>query len=186
MRLLVSLSLLLAAALGGLCGTGRAPLVLFQERTPKLKLKRQNPHGWFTLLVPTIMRPPATRADIDGGFYSTDEMEIDYEYWTYENTPNFLRDSAGNYRKGPMLDCGETARHTRTWRTRIDGKRAIVQECSQLESQDEVRDIYYVTIPRLKVSNGHEMRNGMFNMTIKCKAERHREVARRIIRSLDF
>jgi len=151
-----------------------------------LKLSLRKPNAWFKMLIPTIMGKVGRHADVDGGYYLSDRMEIDYDYWTYENTPNFLRDARGNYPKGPMLVCSEKTRNTVTREIRIDGRRAIIQECSNVTGRKESPFIYYVTFPRLRVSNGEEMRNGLFNLTIRYKIRQDRFVAARMVRSIDF
>jgi hypothetical protein len=125
-------------------------------------------------------------ADVDGGFYLMDEFEIKYDYWTYDNTPNFLRDINGNYSQRPMLACSTKAKDTKTSWTRIDGRRAIIQNCSDRNQPSGSHSVYYVTFPKLKVDNGQEMENGMFNLTVTYRDLRYRAVAERIVRSLDF
>ena len=183
--LLVCLSLPHVPALVSVSARGRTAVVA-PAQAGKLKLKRRNPDGWFNMLIPTIMGKVERHADVDGGFYLTDEMEIDYDYWTYENTPNFLLDARGNYPKGPILACSMKAQRAHTLRTRIDGKRALVQECSELDAQRGFHYIYYVTFPKMKVSNGEETRNGMFNLTIRYKKRDYQSVAGRVVRSLAF
>ena len=152
----------------------------------KVKLKRQNPDGWFSLLIPTFMRRVERHADVDGGFYSAHEMIIDYDYWTYENTPNFQRDTKGKYAKGRLLACARKSLKSRTSRSTVDGKRAIIQECPDAEGPSGFRHVYYVTFPSLKVDNGEEMKPGVFNLTIRYKEEQYRSLAKRIARSVQF
>ncbi len=97
-----------------------------------LKLNRRNPDGWFSLRVPKIMGKVERHADVDGGFYIADALEIDYDYWTYENTPNWFR---RQYAKPLMLACSTKSKNTRTLRTKIDGKRAIIQRCSETDER---------------------------------------------------
>lgn len=148
-----------------------------------LTLKRRNPDGWFSLSVPKVMGKVERHADVDGGFFTSDALEIDYDYWTYENTPNWLR---GQYAVSVMLACPKKSRHTRTLRTRIDGKRAIIQRCSETDGRKGFRYIYYLTFPKVKVFNGQYFDYGMFNFTVEYKNPRHSSVAERIIRSIDF
>jgi hypothetical protein len=148
-----------------------------------LKLSTRNPDGWFTLRVPKIMGKVERPADVDGGFYIADAFEIHYDYWTYENTPNWLR---GSYAKSVILACPEKSRRTRTLRTRIDGKRAIIQRCSETDERKGFRHIYYVTFPKLRVFNGEYFTDGMFNFTVEYRSQRYLPVAEDIVQSLDF
>ena len=78
-------------------------------------------------------------------------------------------------------------RNLHTLRTRIDGKRAIIQEGWVSEAFPYV---YYVTFPQLRVKamlpNGEAMRNGAFNLTVRTRSKGYKAVAMSIIRSLDF
>ncbi len=150
------------------------------------KLSRRNPDGWFSLRIQTLMGKVERHADVDGGFYIINVLEIDYDYWTYENTPNFLRNAQNSYPKPPLLACSAKSRQTRTLRTIIDGKRAIIQRCSETDARKGFRYIYYVTFLKLKIYNGGEFQNGMFNLTITYKSRRYLSVAEQIIRSIDF
>lgn len=155
------------------------------QSTPhsSLKLNRRNPDGWFSLLVPKRMGKVERFADVDGGFYKADGLEIHYDYWTYENTPNWLR---GNYAKSLILACPEKRKHTRTLQTRIDGKRAIIQRCSEKDERKGFRYIYYVTFPKQKVFNGEDFHHGMFNLRVEYKNRRQQSIAEEIVRSIDF
>jgi hypothetical protein len=151
-----------------------------------LVLTRRTPDGWFSLQIPKLMGGVERHADVDGGFYISDVLEIDYDYWTYENTPNFLRNATGTCPKPPMLACQTKSRQIRTLRTVIDGKRAIIQRCSETDARRRFRYIYYVTFPKLKVYDGEGFRYGMFNLTITYKNRRYSSVADRIVRSINF
>ncbi|HLL76721.1 MAG TPA: hypothetical protein VK421_15815 [Pyrinomonadaceae bacterium] len=151
-----------------------------------VKLRRENPDGWFTLLVPSGMGKVERHADVDGGFYRMEEFEVDYDYWAYENTPNFLRTAGGSYPKGPLLACSSKARHPRNSWTRIDGRRALIQTCSDSDEWRGSFHVYYVTFPKLKVYDGAGVRNGMLNLTIRYKNRRYLSAAERIVHSLDF
>jgi hypothetical protein len=148
-----------------------------------LKLSQRNPDGWFSLNVPKIMGKIERKADVDGGFYITDAIEIDYDYWTFENTPNFLR---GQYATSLILACPRKSKRTRTLRTKIDGKRAIIQQCSETDERKGFRYIYYVTFPKVKVFNGEYFDYGMFNFTVEYKNKHYAPVAERIVRSINF
>ncbi len=152
----------------------------------RVNLTRANPDGWFTLLIPPNMGEVERFADVDGGFYRTSDLEIKYSYWTFENTPNWLRDTAGRYSTRPLLACSRRALDTNTFRTRIDGRRAIIQACSQTDERIGSRYVYYVTFPRLRVPHGPGERDGMFSLTIAYKDRQYLPIAARIVRSLDF
>jgi len=149
-------------------------------------LRRENPDGWFTLLIPASMGKVERHADVDGGFYRAEGLEIDYDYWAYEDTPNFLRGAGGRYSKGPLFACSSKASGTRSFWTRVGGRRALIQRCSDADEWRGSYDVYYVTIPRLKVYDGAGMRAGMFNLTVRYKERRYMPTAKRIVRSLDF
>lgn len=148
-----------------------------------LKLSQRNPDNWFSLRVPKIMGKVERKADVDGGFYIADALEIDYNYWMFENTPNWLR---GQYATSLILACPKKDKNTRTLRTRIDGKKAIIQQCSQTDERKGFRYIYYVTFPKVKVFNGEFFDYGMFNFTVEYKNKRYLPVAERIVRSINF
>ena len=112
---------------------------VFGQSNFNLKLSRRNPDNWFSLRVPEIMGKVERHADVDGGFYIADALEIDYDYWTFENTPNWLR---GEYAKSVILVCSAKSKNTRTLRTRIDGKKAIIQQCSETDERKGFRYIY--------------------------------------------
>jgi hypothetical protein len=160
--------------------------VVARAEANNLRLKRESPDGWFSLLVPTAMGDVMRHADVDGGFYLADDLEITYDYWTYGNTPNFLRDANGNYSKRPLFPCSKKAKDTLRSRTRIGGRRALIQSCFDMNQQRGLHYVYHVTFLNLKVDNGQDMENGMFNLTINYKDLRYRRVAERIVRSLDF
>jgi hypothetical protein len=125
-------------------------------------------------------------ADVDGGFYTSNEIVIDYDYWAFENTPNFMRNSAGEYSKSPIFACERRGRSSRTVETTLDGKRAILQRCSKNDSQKGFWNIYYVTFPKMSVYNGQELRKGMFSLTVKFKSPSDLQTAKRIVNSLRF
>ena len=148
-----------------------------------LELKQRNPDGWFTVSLPKVLAKVERKADVDGGFYVSDILGIDYDYWTYVNTPNWLR---GEYATSRVLACSDKSKHTRTLRTWIDGNRAVIQQCSETDERKGFRYIYYVTFPKLRIFDGERSRYGMFNFTVEYKLRRYSSVANRIIRSLDF
>lgn len=151
-------------------------------------LKQRNPDGWFNLLVPKKAGKVERHADVDGGFFTTNELEIDYIYWKYENTPNPFRDVSGNYSKSPMLICTGKSK-TKTRRTSIDGNKAIVQTCIQSDKGKGNEFIYYVTFPKLRVYEEDALKPfgyGMFNLTVTYKNQKYLPAAEKIVRSLDF
>jgi hypothetical protein len=148
-----------------------------------LEISRRNPDGWFTLDVPRVIGDVQRHADVDGGFYVSDNLEVDYNYWTYANTPNWLR---GKYATSLLLACSGKNKNTRTLRARIDGKRAVTQQCSQTDERKGFRYIYYVTFPKLRVFDGERFHYGMFNLRVEYRNPRTLSAARQIVRSLDF
>jgi hypothetical protein len=148
-----------------------------------LKLSRRNPDNWFSLHIPKIMGKAERKADVDGGFYISDSLEIDYDYWTFENTPNWLR---GRYATSLILACPRKSKNTYTLRTKIDGKRAIIQRCSETDERKGFRYIYYVTFPKVKVFNGEYFDYGMFNFTIEYKDKHYLQIVEQIVRSMNF
>ena len=171
MRPLFFIALIWASALGQ--ATSQRPL----------GLSRRNPDGWFTLGLPKLIGNVERHADVDGGFYVSDHLEIDYDYWTHANTPNWLR---GKYATSLLLACSGKSKNTRTLRTTIDGNRAIIQQCSQTDQRKGFRYVYYVTFPKLRVFDGEGFHCGMFNLTVEYRNQRYLSIARRIVRSLDF
>ena len=91
------------------------------------ELIHQNPHSWFALQLPSDIRRLEGPVDVDGGRYQSADLEIHFDYWTYQNTPNWL---LGEYATSLMLACPGKNALTHTRRTWVDGKRAVVQQCS--------------------------------------------------------
>ena len=151
-----------------------------------MALNRRNPDGWYSFLVPKALRNVERHADVDGGFYMNRDFNIDFDFWPFEGTPNFLRDVNGKYSKSPILACSTKKRTTQTLRTKIGGERAIVQSCPNTNRWKGFRFIYYVTFPKLKVFNGEDFRDGIFSLTVKYKDRRYATLAQRIIRSIKF
>ncbi len=151
-----------------------------------LKLSRRNPDGWFSLLVPKVMGKVDLHADVSGGFYIKSGLNIDFNYWTFDSTPHWLRDVVDRYSKSPQLICSTKNKKTQTLWTRIDGKRAIIQQCSQTDELRGFRHIYYVTFPKIKVHLGNSVEDGMFNLRIEYKNQRYLPVAEKIVRSINF
>ena len=145
------------------------------------ELIRQDPHGWFALRLPSDIRRFDGPVDVDGGRYQSEALEIHFDYWTYQNAPNWLR---GKYATSLLLACSK--KNGRTRRTWIDGKRAVIQQCSAKNERKGFRYIYYVTFPKLRIFDGEKFSYGMFNLTVEYKLRRHSSLAQRIIRSLDF
>lgn len=148
-----------------------------------LELNKRNPDGWFTLKVPKDMGKVERHVDVDGGGWRSDILQINYDYWTHEGTPNWLR---GNYATSLLLACSAKSKNTRTMRTRIDGHRAVIQQCSNTDERRGFRYIYYVTFPKLRVFDGEKFHYGMFNLRIYYRNRRNLSIAKRIVRSLDF
>jgi hypothetical protein len=146
-----------------------------------LVLRHKNPDGWFNLLVPTNMTNLERFADVDGGLYRTDRLKINYDYWTFPNTPNFLR---GQNSHTPILACDSTTTNNRTWRANINGRRAVLQRCSI--AKDGYRYLEYVTFPRVKVFDGESFHYGMFNISVAYKNDRDAMAAACIVRSVRF
>ena len=64
-----------------------------------------------------------------------------------------------------------------------------IQALGKSDNTDERRGfhyVYHVSFPKLRVYNGERLKSGVFNLTIIYRDKRHRSVARRIVRSLDF
>lgn len=148
-----------------------------------IELVRKSPDGWFTLRLPKFIVNVERFADVDGGFYESELLGIRYDYWTFRNTPNWLR---GRYASPLILACSAKRKGTRTQRLRIDGYRAVVQQCSGTDERKGFRYIYYVTFPKLKVFDGEKFRYGMFSFTIEYKDQRYSTIAKRMIRTLVF
>jgi hypothetical protein len=148
-----------------------------------LVLRHRNPDGWFNLLLPTNMVNVQRFADVDGGFYTSETLKIKYDYWTFANTPNFLR---GRDRHEPLLACDSKTTNNRTWRAKINGRPAILQACSIANEGDGYRYLYYITFPKLRVFDGESFRYGMFSISVAYKSDRDAAVAKRIVRSVRF
>lgn len=148
-----------------------------------LELVRRNPDGWFTVRLPKAIGTIERHADVDGGFYESDILGIKYNYWTFKNTPNWLR---GQYAKSLFLACPAKNKDTRTRRTWIDGYRAVIQQCADTDDRKGFRYIYYVTFPKLKVFDGERFHNGTFSLTIEYTDRRRSAIAAQMVRSLDF
>ena len=144
---------------------------------------KRNPDGWFTLSVPKEMSEVKRYADVDGGFYLSSDLELNFDYWTYESTPNWLR---GKYATNLILACTGKGKRTRTWRTRIDGKPGVIQHCSLSNDPNGFRYFYYVTFPKLRVFDGEDFHFGKFNLGIKYRTRSQFSIVRRIVRSLNF
>ena len=176
-RLLTFCQCLCLIVLTGLSASGQS------SSSVSLELSRRNPDGWFTLNVPTAMGGVERFVNVDGGFYESANLKVEYRYWTNANTPNWLR---GKYATSLLLACSANRKNTRTSRMRLDGKSAVIQQCSETDGTPGVRYIYYVTFPKLRVFDGEEFHYGMFNLTIEYRSRRHLRIAKRIVRSLNF
>lgn len=149
-----------------------------------LKLRRVNPDGWFSLIVPKDARVVERHASVDGGFFITNKIEIDFDYWWYENTPNYYRNVLGNYNKKPILIC-EGKRKTKTWKDEINGKSVTIQTCFDNKTSEF---IYHAAFPKIKVNQMgmRELKYGMFNLTITYKDKEYLQTAKKIVNSLRF
>jgi hypothetical protein len=148
-----------------------------------LQLTRQKPHGWFVLQLPSDVRRLDGPVDVDGGRYQSDALEIHFDSWTYQNTPNWLR---GKYATPLVLACSGKNGGAHTRRTWIDGNRAVVQQCSVTDETKGHRYIYYVTFPKVRMPDGENFRYCISNLTVEYKLRRYSGLAKRIVRSLDF
>src|SRR6185369_3794657 len=137
----------------------------------------------FSLLVPKVMGKVERHADVEGGFYMTERLNISYDYWSYAGTPNWLQ---GEFSKPIYLNCSKESKNTRTWQTRIYGNRATLQQCSETDKREGFHYIYYVTFPKIKVFNGEYFEFGMFSLTVEYKNKFDLPVAAKIIHSLNF
>lgn len=168
--------LCLCLNLWGLAGLG-APGQADSKRA--LTLSRRNPDGWFSLSIPEVMGEAERHVSVNGGTYSSEGLEINYTYWAYENTPYRFQG------RHAVLACPEKGRQARTWRARIDGKRAVIQRCAETGAGGGPRYVYYVTFPEVKVFDGH-LGYGMFNLEVTYRDPRYLPVAERVVRSIDF
>jgi len=111
------------------------------------KLHRVNPEGWFTLLVPNWAKNVQPHADVDGGSYNSKNFDISWDYWTYNGTPNFMRDSGGRYRKSPVLACP----NRNSARVAVDGFKGFLQKCKTNVRGRGLRYVSYITFPHIMV-----------------------------------
>jgi hypothetical protein len=151
-----------------------------------LDLSRRNPDTWFSLLIPKIFGNVERHADVDGGFYSSKSMAINFDYWTNEGTPNFLRNARRQYSRVPFLACPESAIKLTTNRTLIAGRKAVVQSCRQEKTigGNTFSYLYNVTFPNSKVFDGEQFKHGVFNLTVYYKNPSDQVLASRIIQSI--
>jgi hypothetical protein len=148
------------------------------------KLVRRHLDELFSIDVPTKFRKPDDHADVDGGFFMDDSININYDYWLYQDTPNFMRDSNGKYSKKPDLPCLQHGRDVRTSRIIVNGRLGYVQRCQF--PNDQLHCFYYLTIPRAKVRDGNIWGTGVFSLSVSFNDRKLMPVARRIINSLRF
>jgi hypothetical protein len=152
----------------------------------KSSFSRRNPDGWFSVDVPKLMGKVQRHADVDGGFYTSNEFEISYDYWAYKNTPHFLRDVSDRYSVKPLLLCTSKMTHIHTIHALISGKAAIIQQCVDKTDRTGLHNLYYVTFSRLRVYDGERFQNGMFSLTISYRDPKKRSLAIRVVRSIRF
>jgi hypothetical protein len=150
------------------------------------ELRRRNPDGWFTLLVPKSFGHVEKHADVAGGFYPAHDPNVSWDYWTYEGTPNFLRDVGNRFSKRPILACTSAELHIRTTHLIVDNKKAILQECTVGKRKAAAQYLVYLTFPKIGVLDSGSSEDGMFSITVKYKKTSDRMTARRIVLSLKF
>jgi hypothetical protein len=145
--------------------------------------KKVNPDGWFSLLVPNTMPAASRFADVDGGSYINKDIEINFNYWAFENKPNYLRnakdgDDSSVYQSKPWHCLKDE-------KVGIDKKKARIRICTD-DAVKGLRYVYMASFPRLKVYNGQEMMNGTFSLTITYKDARYSRMAEYIVKSINF
>ena len=152
----------------------------------ELKLIRRHLDGQFSIEVPKIFQKPERPADVDGGYFYDNRLNINYNYWTYPDTPNFLRDRNGHYSKKPNLGCSENGVISLTATIILSGRRAYVQECRFQDPSDGFRYLYYVTFPKTEVNDCCGWGVGVFNIGVSYNDPKLRRVTKRIVESLRF
>lgn len=150
----------------------------------RLKLKRVNPNGWFSILVPQNSENFLPHGSIDGGDIDSKEIGVEFNYWQYRNMPISISNTINAYSNPPISVCSNRS-HARTWKIAIDGKKAIAQTCFDNQTSDF---FYHVNFPKLKVFEieSRKFRYGIFNLTITYKNKLYLLTAKRIANSLKF
>jgi len=155
------------------------------QRNVNPVLSKRNPDGWFTILIPrSSLGKPQRFADVDGGFYDASDLRITFSYWTYKNTPNFIRNSGTASPQELVIVCSKS-RQTRISRTRIASRQAIVQRCPETGASN-FRFLYYVNFPKLDVFDGELLGPGTFTLAINYSNRNYLSLASRIARSISF
>jgi hypothetical protein len=155
-----------------------------QSLDKEWRLVRRHLDKLFSIDVPIKFRKPDDHADVDGGFFMDDSININYDYWLYQDTPNFMRDINGKYSKKPDLRCIQHGRDVRTSRIILQGRLAYVQQC-RLPSE-HLHYVIYLTMPKAKVRDVDEWGNGVFNLDVSFNDRKLFPIAKRIIYSLRF
>jgi len=147
-------------------------------------LDRRNPDNWFDVEIPKSMGEPRRFADVDGGFWDAPDLRITFSYWTFENTPNYVRNRGAASKEELVLVC-PSSKQTRIVRTRISSRRAVVQSCKETGASN-FRYLYHVSFPRLDVFNGESFNPGTFTLTINYNNRNTVHLAARIADSIRF
>ena len=160
----------------------RAEMRLPSKQSVRMPLVRFNPSGWFTILVPVNSPSFQSKADIDGRYLDGPLIRIDYSYYGYVNTPNFLIDSATGR---PFLETRLPERGAkRTW---IGGRRASIRFFDTDRSPHSYRFGYRVTFLdiRVPIGDGRTLL-GKLEFELSTDDRRYLRDVRRIIRSVVF
>lgn len=154
------------------------------QRDVNMVLSQRNPDGWFTILIPKSVGNATRFADVDGGFYDASDIRITFSYWTFENTPNFVRNGGPASQEELVLVCSKS-RQALIFRTKIASRKAIVQRCPETGAGN-FRYLYYVNFPKLDVFDGELYGSGTFTLTINYNNRNYVSFASRIARSIRF
>jgi hypothetical protein len=157
-----------------------------QHRGREWKLVRRHLDEMFTIDVPAKFKKPDTHADVNGGFFLDDSISIDYDYWQYAGTPNFLRDRNGKYSKKPDLACSGQGRNVLTTRKMFGQRLGYVQQCRLVNPNNGFHYLYWLTMPKAKVREVDTWGDGVFNLSISFNDRKLLPLARKIIYSLRF
>ena len=152
------------------------------RNTGGVRLVRRNPDRWFTILIPKNIGTIQRHADVEGGFYSSPELEIDFYYWTNANAPNFLRNARNEIAYQDPLKCSQSDLGARIVRKTMGGHRIILQDCFKSKNHY----IHSARFLRLRVFDGKHFRNGVFNLTVSYSDPSMKSVAQRIVGSVIF
>jgi hypothetical protein len=173
-------SILLVMFLAGVSLGTRPPSSAKSTAASRIPLKRLSPVGWFTMLVPANSPVMATKADIDGGFFGGSPIRVDFSYYAYVNTPNFLIDGSTGR---PYAEARRPAPGTR--KTRIGGRRGWIKTLSEDRQGDGYRFGSYLEFFNLPVSIGDgRMFPGTIRFEISTNNPRCLGAVRRIVQSI--